>query len=620
MTESQSLWLIPILPLLGAAVNGLFGRRLPKFAVSAIAILTVLGSFLWVIKSLSALGELDVPYSEHYFTWIKSGSLDIGVDFMIDRLTRIMLLIVTGVGLLIHIYAVGYMDHEEGFARFFSYLNLFMFFMLTLVLAKNFLLVFVGWEGVGLASYLLIGFYLKEKFAGDAGKKAFIVNRIGDFGFSLAMFLIVITFGSLDFTKVFEAAAKMPVETQAGTLTAIALLLFVGACGKSAQMPLYVWLPDAMAGPTPVSALIHAATMVTAGVYIVARTSIIFDRAPLALDVVSYIGLLTAVVAATIGVTQYDIKKVFAYSTVSQLGFMFMACGAKAYSAGIFHVATHAFFKAVLFLGAGSVIHALHGEQDMRKMGGLRSKIPYTFWTMVCAWLAISGVPTTSGALSKDEILIAVYSKSEWMFWVGVATAGVTAFYVSRAMFMTFFGDYRGKEHPHESPATMWAPLVVLAFLSLAGGYLVRDLVPTLSPEVGHGTDHSSLELIIAGAGIAGIALAAFFYLMNRGLSQSVARALGPVYRLVYDKYRVDEFYDALLVRPIQAGSASVLWKGIDNFIIDGVVNGVGRTASALGGILRTCQSGHIPSYAAWIAWGAAAAVIGFQIVSGGNR
>ena len=620
MTESQSLWLIPILPLLGAAVNGLLGRRLPKFAVSVIAILTVLATFLWVIKSLSALGDLDVPYSEHYFTWIKSGSLDIGVDFMIDRLTRIMLLIVTGVGLLIHIYAVGYMDHEDGFARFFSYLNLFMFFMLTLVLAKNFLLVFVGWEGVGLASYLLIGFYLKEKFAGDAGKKAFIVNRIGDFGFSLAMFLIVITFGSLDFTKVLEAAAKMPVETQAGTLTAIALLLFVGACGKSAQMPLYVWLPDAMAGPTPVSALIHAATMVTAGVYIVARTSVIFDRAPLALDVVSYIGLLTAVVAATIGVTQYDIKKVFAYSTVSQLGFMFMACGAKAYSAGIFHVATHAFFKAVLFLGAGSVIHALHGEQDMRKMGGLRSKIPYTFWTMVCAWLAISGVPGTSGAVSKDEILIAVYAKSEWMFWVGVATAGVTAFYVSRAMFMTFFGDYRGKEHPHESPAVMWVPLVVLAFLSVMGGYLMRDLVHTISPEMAHGGDQSSLEFIIVAAGLAGIALAAFFYLMNRGLSQTVARALGPVYRLVYDKYRVDEFYDALLVRPIQAGSAFVLWKGVDNLLIDGVVNGVGRTASALGGILRTCQSGHIPSYAAWIVWGAAAAVIGFQIVSGGSR
>ena len=620
MTESQSLWLIPILPLIGAAVNGLLGRRLPKFAVSAIAMLTVLGSFLWVIKSLSALGDLDVPYSEHYFTWIKSGSLDIGVDFMIDRLTRIMLLIVTGVGLLIHIYAVGFMDHEEGFARFFSYLNLFMFFMLTLVLAKNFLLVFVGWEGVGLASYLLIGFYLKEKFAGDAGKKAFVVNRIGDFGFSLAMFLIVITFGSLDFTTVFEAAAKMPVETQAGTLTAIALLLFVGACGKSAQMPLYVWLPDAMAGPTPVSALIHAATMVTAGVYIVARTSVIFDRAPLALDVVSYIGLLTAVVAATIGMTQYDIKKVFAYSTVSQLGFMFMACGAKAYHAGIFHVATHAFFKAVLFLGAGSVIHALHGEQDMRKMGGLRSKIPYTFWTMVCAWLAISGVPTTSGALSKDGILIAVYIKSEWMFWVGVVTAGITAFYVSRAMFMTFFGDYRGKEHPHESPAAMWVPLVVLALLSLAGGYLVRDLVPNLSPEVVHGNDHSSLELIIAGAGLAGIALAAFFYLMNRGLSQSVARALGPVYRLVYDKYRVDEFYDALLVRPIQAGSALVLWKGVDHLLIDGVVNGVGRTASALGGLLRRCQGGHIPSYATWIVLGAAAVVIGFQIVSGGSR
>ncbi len=619
MTESQSLWLIPILPLIGAAINGLLGRRLPKVAVSAIAILSVLGSFLWVMRCISELGNLDVPHSEHYFTWIQSGSLDIGVDFMVDRLTRVMLLIVTGVGLLIHVYAVGYMDHEEGFARFFSYLNLFMFFMLTLVLAKNFLLVFVGWEGVGLASYLLIGFYLKEKFAGDAGKKAFIVNRIGDFGFSLAMFLMVITFGSLDFTKVFEAAAKLPVEAHAGVLTAIALLLFVGACGKSAQVPLYVWLPDAMAGPTPVSALIHAATMVTAGVYIVARASAIFDRAPMALDVVSYIGLLTAVVAATIGMTQYDIKKVFAYSTVSQLGFMFMACGAKAYSAGIFHVATHAFFKALLFLGAGSVIHALHGEQDMRQMGGLRSKIPQTFATLCFAWLAISGVPGFSGALSKDEILIAVYGKSEWMFWVGVVTAGITSFYVSRAMFMTFFGEYRGKAHPHESPFSMTGPLWVLALLSAAGGYLMRDLVHSIGPEVAHG-DHGSLEFIIVSAGLIGIALAAFVYLFNQGMSQSIARTLGPVYRLVYDKYRVDELYDAALVRPIQAGSTLVLWKGLDNLLIDGVVNGVGRTASALGGILRTCQSGHIPSYAAWIAWGAAAAVIGFQLASGGSR
>ena len=620
MTESQSLWLIPILPLIGAALNGLLGRRLPKMVVSAIAILSVLGSFLWVMKSISALGDLDVAHSEHYFTWIHSGSLDIGVDFLLDRLTRVMLLIVTGVGLLIHVYAVGYMDHEEGLARFFSYLNLFMFFMLTLVLAKNFLLVFVGWEGVGLASYLLIGFYLKEKVAGDAGKKAFIVNRIGDFGFSLAMFLIVITFGSLDFTKIFEMAAKMPVETQAGTLTAIALLLFVGACGKSAQMPLYVWLPDAMAGPTPVSALIHAATMVTAGVYIVARANIIFDRAPMALDVVSYIGLLTAVVAATIGMTQYDIKKVLAYSTVSQLGFMFMACGAKAYSAGIFHVATHAFFKALLFLGAGSVIHALHGEQDMRQMGGLRSKLPYTFWTMIWAWLAISGVPGLSGAVSKDEILIAVYGKSEWMFWVGVVTAGITAFYVSRAMFMTFFGDYRGKAHPHESPAVMWVPLVVLAFLSITGGYMMRDLVHTIGPEVSHGGDHAWLEFIIPAFGLMGIALAAFLYLMNRGLSQSIARALGPVYRLVYDKYRVDEFYDALLVRPIQAGSTLVLWKGVDLLLIDGFVNGVGRAASALGGFLRRCQGGHVPSYATWIVLGAAAVLIGFQLMVGGSR
>ncbi len=619
MTETQSLWLIPILPLIGAALNGLLGRRLPKAAVSAIAILTVLGSFAWVMKTITNLGDLSTPYSEHYYTWIQSGVLDIGVDFMVDRLTRVMLLIVTGVGLLIHIYATGYMDHEEGFARFFSYLNLFMFFMLTLVLAKNFLLVFVGWEGVGLASYLLIGFYLKEKFAGDAGKKAFIVNRIGDFGFALAMFLMVNTFGSLDFAKVFDAAAKLPVEAHAGILTAIALLLFVGACGKSAQVPLYVWLPDAMAGPTPVSALIHAATMVTAGVYMVARASVIFDRAPIALDVVSYIGLITAVVAATIGVTQYDIKKVFAYSTVSQLGYMFMACGAKAYSSGIFHVATHAFFKALLFLGAGSVIHALHGEQDMRQMGGLRSKIPQTFWTLCFAWLAISGVPGFSGALSKDEILIAVHGKSEWMFWVGVVTAGITAFYVSRAMFMTFFGEYRGKAHPHESPFVMTGPLWMLALLSAGGGYLVRDMVHSIGPEMEHAGDHGSLEFVIVAAGLIGIALAAFFYLMNRGLSQSVAKALGPVYRLVYDKYRVDELYDAALVRPIQTGSTWVLWKGFDNLLIDGVVNGVGRTAAAIGGILRLAQGGQIASYATWIILGAAAALIGFQL-SGGGR
>ena len=620
MTESQSLWLIPLLPLIGAAINGLFGRRLPKVVVSAIAILTVLGSFLWVMKTLSALGDLAIPHSEHYGTWIQSGALDIGVDFMVDRLTRVMLLIVTGVGLLIHVYAVGYMDHEEGFARFFSYLNLFMFFMLTLVLAKNFLLVFVGWEGVGLASYLLIGFYLKEKFAGDAGKKAFIVNRIGDFGFTLAMFLIVIAFGSLDFAKVFDAAARMPVETHAGVLTAIALLIFVGACGKSAQVPLYVWLPDAMAGPTPVSALIHAATMVTAGVYIVARTSVIFDRAPLALDVVSYIGLLTAVVAATIGVTQYDIKKVFAYSTVSQLGFMFMACGAKAYSSGIFHVATHAFFKALLFLGAGSVIHALHGEQDMRQMGGLRSKLPYTFWTLCCAWLAISGIPGFSGAVSKDEILIAVHAKSEWMFWVGVVTAGITAFYVSRAMFMTFFGTYRGKAEPHESPAVMTGPLVILAVLSVVGGYLMRDLVHSIGPEVAERGDHAGLEYIIIAAGLFGIGLAAFFYLLNRGLSQSIARSLGSVYRLVRDKYRVDEFYDAAIVRPIQVGSATVLWKGLDTLLIDGVVNGAGRIAGALGGLLRRMQGGYVPSYATWIVLGAAVILLGFQFVSGGGR
>ncbi|MGD0579886.1 MAG: NADH-quinone oxidoreductase subunit L, partial [Bryobacteraceae bacterium] len=367
----HQLWLIPALPLAGFLVNGILGRRFSKPVINAVAIGSVLLAFLWVVRTLFALGALDQPYVERYGTWIASGTLNIGFDFAVDRLSALMLLVVTGIGALIHIYAIGYMSHEGGYYRFFAYLNLFMFFMLTLVLAANYLLLFVGWEGVGLCSYLLIGFYFLKRSATEAGKKAFVVNRIGDFGFSLGMFLIVAQFGSLDFQTVFAKVGALPAERGPGMLAIICVLLLLGACGKSAQVPLYVWLPDAMEGPTPVSALIHAATMVTAGVYMVARSAVLFNHAPAALEVVAYVGLITAVLAATIGLAQYDIKKVLAYSTVSQLGYMFLGLGCGAYSAGVFHIMTHAFFKALLFLGAGSVIHALSGEQDLRLMGGL---------------------------------------------------------------------------------------------------------------------------------------------------------------------------------------------------------------------------------------------------------
>src|SRR5579862_6871728 len=449
----MQLWLIPILPFLGFLLNGLFGRRLSKPVVSIIACASVLLSLLWVLKTVLTLGAPDTPYLEHYFTWIQSGALNISADFAVDRLTEVMLLIVTGVGALIHIYATGYMAHEGGYYRFFAYLNLFMFFMLILVLGANFLLLFVGWEGVGLCSYLLIGFYFLEKFATDAGNKAFIVNRIGDYGFSLAVFLIAMHFGTLDFGKVFSAVKDMPVEAAPGWITAICLLLLVGATGKSAQIPLYVWLPDAMAGPTPVSALIHAATMVTAGVYMIARSSQIFLHSAFALDIVAIIGLATAFFAATIGLLQNDIKKVFAYSTVSQLGYMFLGLGTGAFSAGIFHLMTHAFFKALLFLGAGSVIHALSGEQDIRNMGGLARKIPITCATLFCAGVAIAGVPPFSGFFSKDAILAAAYQHAPLMYWIGTFTAFMTAFYVFRALFLAFMGEYRGKIESHAAPA-----------------------------------------------------------------------------------------------------------------------------------------------------------------------
>lgn len=545
----MNLWLIPLFPLVGFLLNGLFGRRLTKGIVNVIAIGSVAASFAYVLWLLSSLYPLSAAHTDSYFTWIQSSSLRIGFDLTIDRLTAVMLLVITGVGLLIHTYAIGYMEHEDGYPRFFCYLNLFMFFMLLLVLASNFLLLFVGWEGVGLCSYLLIGFYYRENFANNAGTKAFVVNRIGDFGFLLGMLLLVVHFHTLDFAQLANAVTSLPVEAGLGMLTVITLLLFVGATGKSAQFPLYVWLPDAMAGPTPVSALIHAATMVTAGVYMIARAAFLYSHTPVALHLVALVGLFTAIFAATIGVTQTDIKKVFAYSTVSQLGYMFLGLGVGAYSTGVFHLMTHAFFKALLFLGAGSVIHGLSGEQDLRHMGGLRKFMPITCWTLLIASLAISGIPPFSGFYSKDAILLAAYAHAPWMYWVGVITAGITAFYVFRAFFLAFFGEYRGHHHPHESPMVMTLPLIVLAAFSAAGGFLS---VPNwLAPMFPHAeVENFTLALVSARTGALGILLAYLMYVAKPALADAAASGSGPLYQLTLHKYYVDEFYDAVIVRP----------------------------------------------------------------------
>jgi NADH-quinone oxidoreductase subunit L len=610
----MQLWLIPLFPLLGFLINGLFGKRFPKAMVNVFAIGSVVLSFLWVLKTLNALAPLNQSYSEHYFTWIQSGTLKIGWDMSVDRLTAIMLLVVTGIGSLIHIYSIGYMAHEGGYYRFFAYLNLFMFFMLTLVLGANYLVLFVGWEGVGLCSYLLIGFYFDKKFATNAGNKAFIVNRIGDFGFSLAMFLIFKQFGSFDFGTVFAQAPGAPTAL----LTTIGLLLMVGAAGKSAQIPLYVWLPDAMAGPTPVSALIHAATMVTAGVYMTARSFPIYTHAPDAMNVIAIIGIATAFFAATIGLVQNDIKKVFAYSTVSQLGYMFVGVGCGAFSAGVYHLMTHAFFKALLFLGSGSVIHALSGEQDMRNMGGLRTKIKWTFLTMMCAAVAIAGIPPFAGFFSKDAILLAAHHHAPWMYWVGTITAGMTAFYVFRAMFMTFFGEYRGHEHPHESPPVMIVPLAILALLSIGGGFLFKipeflgTMFPTLEVE-----EDIMLMVISTSAGLIGILLAYVMYVAKPGMADSVANSFGGLYKLVYNKYFVDEIYDAAVVNPTITGSRVVLWKGADAGLIDGIVNGTGTTARGVGGILRRLQSGNVRSYATWVLAGSVLVIVALGIAGG---
>jgi NADH-quinone oxidoreductase subunit L len=632
------LWIIPLLPLVGAAANGIFGRGWSKSVVTGVALSSTTLSFLAaleVVREFMALSPEQIPWTKSYFTWISAGGLRADFALQVDQLTVIMLLVVTGVGWLIHIYSSGYMHDDPGYRRFFSYLNLFMFFMLVLVLAANYLLMFVGWEGVGLCSYLLIGFFFLKPSATNAGNKAFWVNRIGDFGFILGVLLIFRTFGTLDFASVLPRAAAMPAEPagQWGVLTTIALLLFVGAAGKSAQLPLYVWLPDAMEGPTPVSALIHAATMVTAGVYMVVRSHAIFLNAPVAMQVVGVVGCLTALFAATIGLVQTDIKKVLAYSTVSQLGYMFLACGVGAFGAGIFHLMTHAFFKGLLFLAAGSVIHAMGGEQDMRKMGGLRSKIPVTFWTMFMATLAIAGAPGFSGYFSKDEILSEAQHVSPVLWAMGILTAGLTSFYMFRLLFLTFFGKKRYDEHHvhvHESPKNMLAPLVVLAILAVGGGWMAAPqlwggvnyfqhfLAPVLSTasesvataaaaESTPGAAEILQELFGAPvvAGLLGFLLAWWLYIKSPETPKKLAASFSAPYKLLSGKYFIDELYAAVIVAPLVWISDKVLWHVVDEGAIDGVVNGVASVSRDSGDRLRHATSGNVRSYAAWIIVGA---------------
>ena len=644
-TLGSLLWLIPILPLAGAAINGFFGRHSSKKAITTIALSFCGAAFALALFIALRFSSALAPYSFHLAHWLRSGNFAVDFDFYLDQLSLVMILVVTGVGFLIHIYSVGYMWEDDGYYRFMAYLNLFMFFMLTLVLAKNYLMMFIGWEGVGLASYLLIGFWFIKDSAASAGKKAFIVNRIGDFGFLIALFLMIKHFGTLDFPTLFAKVQPLGVETAgAGLLTAIGLLLMVGAAGKSAQIPLYVWLPDAMEGPTPVSALIHAATMVTAGVYMVARSHVIFERAPSALTVVAVIGTLTALFAATIGMAQTDIKKVLAYSTVSQLGYMFMACGVGAFSAGIFHLMTHAFFKGLLFLAAGSVIHGIGGEQDMRKMGGLRYYMPWTFATMGIATFAIAGIPPLAGFWSKDEILWQAFQTS-WVYWlIGVITAFLTSFYMFRLLYLTFGGEYRGAkpldahghgEHghgePHESPMVMLWPLAILAVLSLVGGFVgygghfEHFLDPVFqagraAQEPVREVASKTLEYSLMGGSIVvaflGWFIAYLLYSSRPELPARIAKNLGGLYEAVVHKYFIDELYAALFVKPLIDGSTEILWHGVDQGVIDATVNNAADAARHLSDEARRMQSGNLRSYAGWVAAGGAV-VIAYMVWMG---
>ena len=639
----EHVWLIPLFPAIGFLINGLFGRGLGKKVVSWVGPSVIGLSFLTsILIFFELIGR--PPTERHFekviFDWVVSGSFQTVIGYQIDPLSILMALVVSGVSFFIHIYSVGYMHDDPGFTRYFTYLNLFVFMMLNLILANNFLLMFVGWEGVGLCSYLLIGFWYEKDSASNAGKKAFVVNRVGDFGFLLGMFLLFINFGTLDFTDIFGPLQKNPHLIGTATATTITILLFVGACGKSAQIPIYVWLPDAMEGPTPVSSLIHAATMVTAGVYMVARCNVLYSMAPISMAIVAIVGVATAIYTASIGFCQNDIKKVLAYSTISQLGYMFLGVGVGAFSAGIFHLMTHAFFKGLLFLGAGSVMHALSGELDMRKMGALRKKIPYTFWTFFIATLAISGIPFLSGFFSKDEILWQAFSSSHghWLLWaVAALAAGMTAFYMFRALFMTFFGQSRVDEHVahhvHESPKIMTVPLMVLAVLSVIGGYIgvphvlggANHIHEFLAPVLGGGAEsakthagisilsqawasggeaggHSAaLEFVMMAVSVVialiGIGIAYLFYVKNPALPKLAAEKWKGLYKLVYNKYYVDELYEILFINSLK-NLGTGLWKGFDEFVIDGTINGIAYFIGLLSGVMRKMQTGLVQNYA----------------------
>jgi NADH-quinone oxidoreductase subunit L len=604
--------LIPLFPLIGFLINGFFGKKLSKSVSGGIACVSVLASFIVSVLVFMELHHAtDKSQVVEIFSWINSDSLKIPFSFLVDPLSTWFLLIITGIGFLIHVYSTGYMHEDEGFSRFFTYLNLFVFFMLLLVLGNNYLVMFVGWEGVGLCSYLLIGFWFKNNSYNKAANKAFVMNRIGDLGFLLGIFLIFTTFGSITFSEVFGKASA----ASTGTVTAIALLLFIGAMGKSAQIPLYTWLPDAMAGPTPVSALIHAATMVTAGIYMVVRSNIFYSLSTTASEFVAIIGAITALFAATIGLLQTDIKKVLAYSTVSQLGLMFLALGVGAYSSAVFHVTTHAFFKALLFLGAGSVIHAMGGEQDIRKMGGLKKALPITFMTMFLGTIAISGLPPFSGFFSKDEILAHVYEHSPALWFVGVLTSMLTAFYMFRMMFLTFWGSFRGtheqKHHLHESPKSITIPLIVLAVLSVGGGLLglpefwgfnnyigehLDSVIIRKNPSImAHDTEWMLMGLAVISA-VAVIYFAYQMFMKNGVLPVENEKQLKPWQKVVYNKYYVDEFYDAIIRKPVD-GISKAFHKFFDIQLIDGIVNGVGSAVNWISGLVRKVQTGHIGFY-----------------------
>jgi NADH-quinone oxidoreductase subunit L len=615
---SQFVWLVPLLPLLGFAFIGILNRRLSPSVSSIAGCATVLASFIisvGIFIELQDAATASVTYT--YFDWINAGSLRIPFSFLVDPLSSLMLLIVTGVGFLIHVYSAGYMKGDEGFNRFFAYLNLFIVFMLLLVLGSNYAVMFAGWEGVGLCSYLLIGFWFKNTDYNNAAKKAFIMNRIGDLGFLLGMFLIFNTFGSLSYNEVFGSAQSF--TANAPVITAITLLLFIGAVGKSAQIPLYTWLPDAMAGPTPVSALIHAATMVTAGIYMIARSNLLYTLAPATLTIVALIGVLTAFFAATIGLAQNDIKKVLAYSTVSQLGYMFVALGLGSFTSAMFHVTTHAFFKALLFLGAGSVIHAMSGEQDLRKMGGLKKALPLTYLTFLIATLAIAGIPPFAGFFSKDEILAAAFEHSVPIYILLTVTSLFTAFYMFRLFYLTFYGGFRGteeqKHHLHESPKVMTIPLIALAVLSAIGGFMgipevlggdhaLRNfLSPVFSASASrlpaHGLSHST-EYILMAITLVLLAItilaARNTYLRKATVPVPETEELGALHRLVYRKYYVDELYESLIVKPLRALSA-LFYRVIDLKVIDGLVNYMGQTAITASNSLKAIQTGNIGFY-----------------------